>query len=57
MWRELLREMFEFGRDTPDAEIVERIRAEVAAKAPDLAPWLPLLAAVFDVEIAATPEV
>ncbi len=56
-WRELLREMYEFGRDTPDAEVEERIRAEVATKAPDLAPWLPLLAAVFDVEIAATPEV
>ncbi len=56
-WRELLREMYEFGRDTPDAAVEERIRAEVATKAPDLAPWLPLLAAVFDVEIAATPEV
>ena len=56
-WRELLREMYEFGRDTPDAEVEERLRAEVAAKAPDLAPWLPLLANVFDVEIAATPEV
>jgi class 3 adenylate cyclase len=57
VWRELLREMLEFGRDTPDADIVERIRAEVATKAPELAPWLPLLAAVLDVEIAATPEV
>ena len=57
VWRELLREILEFGRDTPDAEIVERLREEVATKAPDLAPWLPLLAAVFDVEIAPTPEV
>ena len=57
VWRELLREMFGFGRTTPDAPIVERIRAEVVTKVPDLAPWLPLLAAVFDVEIAATPEV
>ena len=57
VWRELLREMYEFGRETPDAVIEERIRAEVATKAPDLAPWVPLLAAVFDVEIAATPEV
>ncbi len=56
-WRELLREMYEFGRDTPDAAIEDRLRAEVAAKAPDLEPWLPLLAAVFDIEIAATPEV
>ncbi len=57
VWRELLREMLGFGRDTPEADIVERIRTEVATKAPDLAPWLPLLAAVFDVEMAATPEI
>jgi class 3 adenylate cyclase/tetratricopeptide (TPR) repeat protein len=57
VWRELLREMLEFGRDTPDATIAERVRNEVAARAPDLAPWLPLLAAVFDVEMAPTPEV
>ena len=56
-WRELLRELCEFGRDTPESVIVERIRSEVAAKAPDLEPWLPLLAAVFDVDIADTPEV
>lgn len=56
-WRELLRELLEFGRDDPDAAIVERIRDAVATRAPDLAPWLPLLAAVFDVEIAPTPEI
>ena len=42
---------------TPDADIVERVRNEVATRAPDLAPWLPLLATAFDVEIAPTPEV
>ena len=57
VWRELLRETLGFGRDSPGADIVERIRAEVASKAPDLAPWLPLLAAVIDVEMDATPEV
>ncbi len=57
VWRELLREMLAFGRESAEADIVERIRTEVATKAPDLAPWLPLLAAVFDVEIADTPEV
>ena len=57
VWRELLRELLEFGRDTPDAEIVERLHTEIETRAPDLAPWLPLLAAVFDVEIASTPEV
>ncbi len=57
VWRELLREMLAFGRDSAEADIVERIRAEVATKAPELEPWLPLLGAVFDVEIADTPEV
>jgi class 3 adenylate cyclase/tetratricopeptide (TPR) repeat protein len=57
VWRELLRELLEFGRDTPEADILERVRAEVASRAPDLAPWLPLLGAVFDFEIAPTPEV
>ncbi len=56
-WRELLREMLDFGRDTPDEDIVARLRNEIETRAPDLAQWLPLLAAVFDVEIAATPEV
>ncbi|OLE18068.1 MAG: hypothetical protein AUG50_07080 [Betaproteobacteria bacterium 13_1_20CM_3_63_8] len=57
VWRELLREMLGFGRDTPDATIVERVRDEVATRVPELGPWLPLLGAVFDVEIAPTPEV
>jgi class 3 adenylate cyclase/tetratricopeptide (TPR) repeat protein len=56
-WSELLREMLGFGRDTPDADIVERVRNEVATRVPDLAPWLPLLATVLDVEMAATPEI
>jgi len=57
LWRELLREMLEFGRETPEADVMERVRAEVAARVPALAPWLPLLGAVFDVEFEPTPEV
>jgi predicted ATPase len=49
--------LLEFGRDDPDAAIVQRLRDEVATRAPDLAPWLPLLAAVLDAEIAPTPEI
>ena len=42
----------------PRGDVVEaRLRDEVATQAPDLAPWLPLLGAAFDVEIAPTPEV
>ena len=54
---ELLRELMHFGRDDDDAVVLERLRAEVAARAPELEPWLPLIAIAFDVEAATTPEV
>ena len=57
VWRELLREMMDFGRDDPDASIEERLRAEIAARAADLTPWLPLIAIAFGLEIATTPEI
>ncbi|HSQ79821.1 MAG TPA: adenylate/guanylate cyclase domain-containing protein [Casimicrobiaceae bacterium] len=57
LWRELLREVMEFGRDTSDAVIVERLRQELAARAPDLAPWLPLIAIAFGIEVEETPEI
>ena len=57
VWRELLRELLGFGRDDADAAIAERVRAEVATRAPELVPWLPLLAAVLEVEMESTPEV
>ncbi len=57
LWHELLRELMEFGRDAPEAVIVERLRNEVAAKAPDLVPWLPLLAIALGLEVAPTSEI
>ncbi|HEY3178203.1 MAG TPA: tetratricopeptide repeat protein [Casimicrobiaceae bacterium] len=57
VWRELLRENMNFGRDDPETVIAERLREEVATHAPDLAPWLPLIAIPFGLEISATPEV
>jgi class 3 adenylate cyclase/tetratricopeptide (TPR) repeat protein len=57
VWRELLREMLAFGRESADADIIQRIRSEVASKMPDLEPWIPLLGAVLDVTIEPTPEV
>jgi class 3 adenylate cyclase/tetratricopeptide (TPR) repeat protein len=57
LWRELLREMMDFGRDDPEDAIIERLRSEVATRAPDLAPWLPLIAIALDVNVAPTPEV
>jgi class 3 adenylate cyclase/tetratricopeptide (TPR) repeat protein len=57
VWRELLRELMEFGRDDPDTAIIDRVRGELAAKAPELAPWLPLIAMSLDIELEPTPEV
>ncbi len=57
VWSELLREFMHFGRDDSDAIVEERLRAAVAAKAADLTPWLPLIAIVFGLEVAPTPEI
>ncbi len=57
VWRELLREFMNFGRDDADAVVAERLRDAVATRAPDLAPWLPLIAIPFGVEVPPTPEV
>ena len=56
-WRELLRELLEIGRDEPDQRVLQRVRDVVVANAPDLLPWLPLLAAVFGADVEMTPEV
>ena len=57
VWRELLREFLGFGRDDPDDVVVNRLGLEVATRAPDLAPWLPLIGIAFGVEVPPTPEV
>ena len=57
LWRELLRELMDFGRDDPDAVIIERLRNELATRAPDLTPWLPLIAIAFGIDVPSTPEV
>jgi len=57
VWRELLREFMEFGRDDPDAVVEQRLRDAVAAKAAELTPWLPLIAIAFGLGVAPTPEV
>ena len=56
-WRELFHELLEIGRDEPDEVVVARLREAVAANVPELAPWLPMLAATLGVEIEPTPEV
>ena len=57
LWRGLLRDLMQFGRDDPDADIIERLKSEVTTRVPDLVPWLPLIAIVLDIDVAPTPEV
>jgi class 3 adenylate cyclase/tetratricopeptide (TPR) repeat protein len=57
VWSELLREFMECGRDDDDERVITRLREAIAAKVPDLAPWLPLVAIAFGVDVEATPEV
>jgi class 3 adenylate cyclase/tetratricopeptide (TPR) repeat protein len=57
VWRELLREYMNFGRDDPELEIAARLKEEIEKQAPDLAPWRPLIGVAFGLEIEATPEV
>ncbi|HKU84736.1 MAG TPA: adenylate/guanylate cyclase domain-containing protein, partial [Casimicrobiaceae bacterium] len=57
LWREILREHMGLGRDDADEIVVERLREAASTKAPDLVPWLPLVAAAFDVELLPTPEI
>src|SRR5438046_2016008 len=39
VWRELLREYMNFGRDDPEMMIAERLKEEIEKLPPDLAPW------------------
>jgi class 3 adenylate cyclase/tetratricopeptide (TPR) repeat protein len=57
LWRELLREHMGFGRDDADAIVAERLKAEIAARVPELLPWLALIAIPFDLNLAPSPEV
>lgn len=57
LWRELLRENMNFGRDAADDAVADALRAVVVEKAPELTQWLPLVAMAFDVELEPTPEI
>jgi class 3 adenylate cyclase/tetratricopeptide (TPR) repeat protein len=55
-FRELLRDLLGFSSGAPPDAIADRLRNRVEANAPELVPWLPLLAAPLDVDLAATTE-
>jgi class 3 adenylate cyclase/tetratricopeptide (TPR) repeat protein len=56
-FRRMLRRLMGIEQRATGAEAGARLRAAVAAAAPDLLPWLPLLAVVVDAEVEPTPEV
>jgi class 3 adenylate cyclase/tetratricopeptide (TPR) repeat protein len=56
-FRSVLRSLLEVGREAPDDVVAEALRERVSAAAPELAPWLPLVAQVLDVDHPSTPEV
>jgi class 3 adenylate cyclase/tetratricopeptide (TPR) repeat protein len=56
-WRELLRQVLGVEWDDPEERVRERLEAEVRSSAPDLLPWLPLIAVVLDVRVPGTTEV
>ena len=53
----LLRERWEIPATAPPAELAARLTDVVAERAPNLSPWLPLIAIVAGVEVASTREV
>jgi class 3 adenylate cyclase/tetratricopeptide (TPR) repeat protein len=53
--RRLLRLLLGAGQDA--SELARRLQEDVSNRAPELLPWLPLLAIVADAQVAMTPEV
>ncbi len=50
----LLRDRWEIPAAAPPAELAARLTEVVAERAPNLSPWLPLIAIVAGVEVAST---
>jgi len=57
LFRDLLREAIGLEDDADDAVTLERLRETVTARAPELAPWLPLIALVAGSELPPTAEI
>ena len=55
--RRLMREALEIPAGTADDAVATMVRDRVGSVAPELLPWLPLLAVPLDVEVEPTPEV
>jgi class 3 adenylate cyclase/tetratricopeptide (TPR) repeat protein len=57
VWRELLRQVLGVDWDDPAEQVLARLGSEIRDSDPELAPWLPLIALVVDVDVAPTVEV
>jgi tetratricopeptide (TPR) repeat protein len=57
LFRDLLREAIGLKDDADDTVTLERLRETIAEQAPELTPWLPLIAMVAGPELPPTPEV
>jgi class 3 adenylate cyclase/tetratricopeptide (TPR) repeat protein len=55
-FRVILRGVLGLGEHDHPELAIERLRTRVAANAPDLVPWLPLIGIVLDIPLPATPE-
>ncbi len=55
--RDVMLQALELDADAGEAAIMERLSQVVSASAPQLAPWLPLLAVPLDVSVPPTAEV
>jgi class 3 adenylate cyclase/tetratricopeptide (TPR) repeat protein len=56
-FRGLLRTVIGVPAEAPDDVVAEALRSAADQAAPDLLPWLPLLAQVLNIEVEGTPEV
>ena len=56
-WRELLLPLVGAGWEEAPASVLERLRRSVGERAPDLLPWLPLLAVPFGLAVDDTAQV
>jgi class 3 adenylate cyclase/tetratricopeptide (TPR) repeat protein len=56
-WRDPLRTLLGVDGSDPDEAVLSRLRAEIESAAPDLLPWVSLIAIVLDIEVAPSVEV
>jgi len=56
-FRSLLRDLLDVAYDGDDATVVAELNASATRRAPQLTPWIPLIASVMNVSVPATVEV